>query len=276
MATALCNCTIKPTPVPTGIIPEYDHIKPEERAYGARLFEELDKDHEIYTYHARYGDLLEAWTHLLEVIGADYTEWQLIVFNDPEIVDVRAVHGNYVFVWSGFLDLVEPPDEIAAILACEIAHVLADHTEPVKFTVLSRILFGAAEIVTSAGLIILSQGTVAVGGQGWMKYVYAEAADLDPLDREYSEEQEREAIDIACLLLGRSKYSPMALMSFWNRVQKVTFEQEREVRLNRSIPLKKRMVLMDAVLPALSPKVDRTQGEGQDYAKDFAHMAPPL
>jgi len=43
------------------------------------------------------------------------------------------------------LDIVENEDEIAAVVACEIAHVLARHTYPVEFTLCSDIFFDVAE-----------------------------------------------------------------------------------------------------------------------------------
>ena len=51
-----------------------------------------------------------------------------------------------------------------------------------------------------------------------MKWAYAEVADLDPLDREYIEELEREAAGIALLIVSRTRYSPQALPDFWKYV----------------------------------------------------------
>jgi hypothetical protein len=104
---------------------------------------------------------------------------------------IRAVHGNYVFVWSGFLEAAENDDEIAALMACEIAHVLAGHTYPVQFTLWTDIFFDVAEMATSLAIMSASQGMVAIGGRGWMKWAYVAMADLDALDREYSSQEER-------------------------------------------------------------------------------------
>ena len=46
----------------------------------------------------------------------------------------------------------------------------------------------------------LPPGVVAVTGNGWMKWAYVHAADLDPLDREYNEDYEKEAAALALLL----------------------------------------------------------------------------
>lgn len=248
-ATAFTGCTLKRPPVPAGVIPDYSELTPRARAFGKKLFEELGEDYEVEDSHLRYGELRKTLDRLLLAIEAYPMQWQLYLFDKAELVDVRAVEGNYIFVWSGFLDFAQNEDEVAAILACEIAHVLTNHTKPVEFTILSKVFFRTAEIATSVGLIVLSQGTVAIGGQGWMEYAYVEASDLDPLDREYDEKEEQEALAIACLILDRSGYDSKALLTFWRRVQEARGTTERKIRLDRSVPLEKRLALLDELTP---------------------------
>ena len=110
-------------------------------------------------------------------------DWNVHLFDDPEMVDVRAIRGNYVFVWSGVFDVVQARDEIAGLLACEIAHGLARHNQPVEFSMATEMLFGMTDMAASIGLLVLSQGAVAVSGTGMSRWLYVEAADLDDLDR---------------------------------------------------------------------------------------------
>jgi predicted Zn-dependent protease len=253
-AAAFTGCTIKHPPVPAGVIPSYLEPTPGERGFGKQLFEALDEDYETVEAHPGYELLRKTLHRLLLAIGAKPAQWQLFLFDKDELIDVRAVEGNYIFVWSGFLDFVRNADEIAAVLACEIAHVLADHTNPVEFTILSKVLFRTAEVATSVGLVILSQGTVAIGGQGWMEYVYVEAADLDPLDREYDAKQEKEAMAIAGLIVERTGYDPKALLTFWRRVKDAQGVTERKIRLNRSVSLEKRLALLNELMPDSRPE----------------------
>jgi predicted Zn-dependent protease len=251
LAASGTGCTLKASPVPAGVVPDCQAPTASERAFGQMCFLELDEDYDVDNSHPRYGQLLEALSHLSNVLEPADAPWHLYLFDDSKIVDVRAVNGNFVFVWSGFLDVVENEDEIAAILALEMAHVLANHTRPVEFTVPTRVFFSTAEVATAVGLLFLSQGTVAIGGQGWMQYLYTEAADLDPLDREYNEEEERAALAIACLLLDRSKYSSRAMLTFWRRVQESSVFEEKDMRLDRSVPLEKRIALLEEILLGL-------------------------
>ena len=247
-------CTVKHVTIPAGEIPKINALTPGEAEYGKSLFDDLCKDNQLDSQNERYDQLVKVFDHLIQVAQADHLPWQIHLFQDPNLADVRAVHGNYIFVWSGFLDMVENEDEIAAVVACEIAHVLARHTYPVQFTLWSDIFFDAAEIATSIAIMSLSQGMVAINGRGWMKWAYVEIADLDPLDREYSEADEREATMIAIQILDRSKYAPEAMLTFWQRVPQDEALQLKVTPLNRELTPQRRTEIITELLGELPLK----------------------
>lgn len=247
-------CTVKHRTIPPGKIPKIDTLAPQEAEFGKQVFEDLCDDHQLDVKNERYYQLVKVFDHLIQAAHVDHLPWQIHLFQDPDLADVRAVHGNYIFVWSGFLDIVENEDEIAAVVACEIAHVLARHTFPVQFTLWSDIFFDAAEIATSIAIMQLSQGIVAINGRGWMKWAYVEAADLDPLDREYSEADEREATMIAMQILDRSKYAPEAMLTFWQRVQQDESLQIKVQPLNRELAPQRRAEIVAELLGELRLK----------------------
>ena len=247
-------CTLKHPAIPTGKIPKIDTLAPQEVNFGRQVFEDLCDDHQLDSNTECYDQLVNVFDDLIQVAQADHLPWQIYLFQDPDLADVRAVHGNYIFVWSGFLDIVENEDEIAALLASEIAHVLARHTIPVQFTLWSDIFFDAAEIATSIAIMQLSQGMVSIAGRGWMKWAYVEVADLDPLDREYSEADEREATMIALQILDRSKYAPEAMLTFWQRVQQDEALQIKVRRLNRELAPQRRTEIITELLDELQLK----------------------
>ena len=247
-------CTVKHYNIPTGKIPKIDTLAPEDEEYGKQLFEDLCDDQRLDSQNERHDQLVKVFDHLIKVANADHLPWQIHLFQNPDLVDVRAVHGNYIFVWSGFLDIVENEDEIAAVVACEIAHVLARHTFPVQFTLWSDIFFDVAEITTSIAIMQLSHGAVSINGRGWMKWAYVEIADLDPLDREYSEADEREATMIALQILDRSKYAPAAMLTFWQRVQQDESLQIKAKRLNRELAPQRRTEIVEELLGELPLK----------------------
>ncbi|UCB51046.1 MAG: M48 family metalloprotease [Deltaproteobacteria bacterium] len=242
-------CTVKHANVTPGVIPKGKLITLQDEQYGEILFADLKKKNELCTDDRRYDQLVTVCNHLTQVAEADHNPWKLHLFRNPDVIDVRVVHGNYIFVWSGLLDVAQDEDEIAAMLAYEIAHALTRHTDPVKFTIWSEVFFETASLATSMAILVASQGTVAITGSGWMKWLYMKAADLMPLEREYSKEEEREAAEVAYMILVRSKYSPQAMVKFWKRVLGNEALQGKVKRLNRDLPPQERVAILEELLP---------------------------
>jgi predicted Zn-dependent protease len=245
-------CTVKHASVTPGLIPKGKMITIQDEQYGEGLLAELKKKNELCTDDPRYDQLVTVCNHLTQVAEADQNPWKLHLFRNPDVIDVRAVHGNYIFVWSGLLDVAQSEDEIAAMLAYEMAHALTCHTDPVRFTLWSEVFFETASLATSMAVLYASQGTVAITGSGWMKWLYMKAADLMPLEREYSKEEEREAAEVAYMILVRSKYAPDAMVRFWKRVQENEALQGKVKRLNRDLSLEQRVALLEELLPEYS------------------------
>ena len=255
------GCTVKHSMVTPGMIPKGKMITLQDDKYGQMLFTELKKENELCSEDPRYYQMVTVCDHLTHVAEADHSPWKIHLFSDPDVIDIRAVHGNYVFVWSGLLDVAENEDEIAGMLAYEIAHALTRHTDPVKFTVASEVFFETAGLATSMAVLYASQGTVAITGSGWMKWVYMKAADLMPLEREYSEEEEREAAEVAYMILARSRYSPEAMVTFWKRVQQNEALQGKLTRLNRDLSPQKRLAILEELLPKYAGQKKETHQE---------------
>ncbi|MGD8226318.1 MAG: M48 family metalloprotease [Desulfobacteraceae bacterium] len=245
-------CTVKHANVTPGLIPKGKLITIQDEKFGESLFADLKKKNELCTEDPRYDQMVSICNHLAQVAKAAQNPWKLRLFRNPDIIDIRAVHGNYIFVWSGLLDVVESEDEIAAMLAYEMAHALTRHTDPVQFTLWSEVFFETASLATSMAVLFASQGTVAITGSGWMKWLYMKAADLMPLEREYSKEEEREAAEVAYMILVRSKYAPEAMLRFWRRVQEDDALRGKVKRLNRDLSLDERVALLEELLPTYS------------------------
>ncbi|MBW2432886.1 MAG: M48 family metalloprotease [Deltaproteobacteria bacterium] len=272
---ALNACTVKARTIEPGTIPKIEALAPGEAEYGKRLFDDLCDDYPLEPDPARAEGLVTIFDNLIEAAEADHLPWHLYLFDDPDIIDIRAVHGNYVFVWSGFLEAAENDDEIAALMACEIAHVLARHTYPVQFTLWTDLFFDVAEMATSLAIMSATQGMVAISGQGWMKWAYVELADLDALDREYSSQEEREATLIAILIMERARYSPEAMRTFWQRVEQDEDLSKRANRLRRDLSPQKRFRIIDEFLPLTPTETEANiPGDLQTSQHDVNAVTP--
>ena len=248
-------CTVKRDFVQPGTIPKLAAPSPGAEKYGNFQFQGLRNDYDLDAESRQHDKLVEVFNELAAAAEIDHLPWHVYLFKDSEIADIRAVHGNYIFVWSGIMDAVETDDEFAGLLACELSHVLAHHTDPVEFTLASEILFSATELATTLGLMVASHGAIAIVGSGWLKWAYVEAADLDPMDREYSEEEELEAAGIALLITARSRYSPLALLGFWHRVANDESLGEKYDRLSRSLSPQQRVAMLEIAMEELPANI---------------------
>ena len=241
-------CTVKPDFVRSGTIPKLAVPNAEAEEFGNALFQELCENYALDSDSQKHDQLVEVFNQLTKAADVNHLPWHIYLLKASEIVDIRAVYGNYIFVWSGLLDAVENDDELAGLLAFELSHTLAYHTVPVEFTLASDVLFNVAEFATSLGLMVASQGVVVISGHGWMKLAYSDIADLDPLDREYSEEQERDAADIAFLIISRTQYSPLALLNFWKRVAEDESLHDKSERFSRSLSPRERAAMLENLI----------------------------
>jgi predicted Zn-dependent protease len=268
---SLFGCTLKREPVPKGTIPKINTFNLAEENFGQKFYKNLSKKYKLNEDAGQLERMTAVFDRLVQVAEVDHLPWHLHLFDAPDIIDVRAVHGNRLFVWTGFLDTVENDDEVAGILACEIGHVLARHTEPVEFNIWSEIFFETTSLAASLGIMMASQGTVAIGGSGWMKWIYMEAADLDPMDREYDEALEMEATGIALLILARSEYDPTALQTFWKRIQKNPGLSKKAKGLYRDLKPKERIAMLDELMPNLPSWTEQTLEQKGSKTSEVIH-----
>ena len=267
----LSACTVQQARIPPGTIPAayMPTIAEEDRA--EQIFIDLREDYILDAASLHHDDLQDMFNRLATAAGINPVNWHVYLFNDPDMVDVRAIRGNYIFVWSGVFDVIESRNEIAGLLACEIAHALARHNQPVEFSMATEMLFGVTDMAASIGIMVLSQGAVAVSGTGMSRWLYVEAADLDDLDRVYDEQQVQEMADIAINILENSEYPPAALLEFWKRVEADDRLARRVKRLNRRISPDERIAVLETALQGLS--AEERQSAGPDPDNMLASLA---
>ena len=244
-------CTIQPARIPSGTIPLAASPGILEDEHANEVINDLSEDHVLDDSSLHYYELLDTIARLALAAGGNPDDWRVYLFDAPDIVDVRAIQGNTIFVWSGVFDVVDSHDELAGLLACEIAHGLARHTDPVEFNLGSELLFGVTDITASIGLMLLTQGVVAVSGVGMTRWLYVEAADLDELDRVYDEQQIEEMAEIALLILASSDYAPEGLLDFWRRAESDPGLRARLQRLSRDLSPAERVAVLETAMTVL-------------------------
>jgi len=247
----LTACTVQPARIPSGIVPMSASPTVLEDEHVGEVVADLNDEYALDNSSQHYYELLHQFAQLAVAAGTRPDDWQVYLFNAPDVVDVRAIPGNTILVWSGIFDVVDDQDEFAGLLACEMAHVLARHTDPVEFNLGSELMFGVTDIAASVGIMVLTQGIVAVSGTGMTRWLYVEATDLDELDRVYDEQQVEEMAEIALLILADSEYAPAGLLQFWRRAESDSDFSARLQRLSRKLSPAERVAVLESAMTVL-------------------------
>jgi beta-barrel assembly-enhancing protease len=121
--------------------------------------------------------------------------YRIVVF-DNQMINAFALPGGYLMVSTGLLNLVEKPEELAAVLAHEMGHIEKKHM--------------MRRLIRMAGInIILSGDRYAIGE-------ISKTLTSNVFDRR----QEKEADEFSLDLLEKSGINPKVLASFFLRVTK--------------------------------------------------------
>jgi predicted Zn-dependent protease len=172
----------------------------QERQIGREEAQEVEKtvglvrDQRLVEYITSIGARLERAAGRVDIA------WQWSIADDPEL-NAFALPSGWIYVTRGLLTLSNREDELAGVLAHEMAHVLERHAvKRVGAATPLAVLFGVPSGIL--GMVSPSLGGI-VGGAGRVVSGLA----LAP----YSRDQELEADRIGIALAARAGWDPAAL-----------------------------------------------------------------
>ena len=125
--------------------------------------------------------------------------WELKVIDNDSIYNAFCTPGGYLYIYTGLLRFVESTDELAGIIAHEIAHGDLRHstdqmTKAYGLNVLAKIISGSdAELLANLGINLLGL--------------------------KFSRGDEAEADEFAINYLNDTDYSPKAFSAFFKRME---------------------------------------------------------
>ncbi len=163
------------------------------------------------------------WTKTFEEIltrfekqmpDSDY-EYKIKIL-DNEIPNAFATLDGNIYFFKGMLDLADKPEEIAAVLAHEIAHVEKKHV--------------VNKLISEFGLTIIT--TVATGGD----MVLAREIILSMTRGAFSRRQEKEADEFALSLLYDSGINPKYLGTLFRKLKEEHPESANQIEIMSSHP----------------------------------------
>jgi beta-barrel assembly-enhancing protease len=174
-----------------------------EHKMGDQLFKSIEAQGKLITNSAHQVRLDAITARLVEGVHDARFKFVFHVMQDTN-VNAFAMPGGHMVVLTGLLDKADSPEEIAGVLAHEIAHVTQRHS--------------IRALVEKAGLFMLVQAIF--GDVAGLAAVLTEGSKF-LLEQKFSRNFEREADDIGWGYLLEAQIDPRGMTSFFRKLEKM-------------------------------------------------------
>ncbi len=180
----------------------------EEARLGRQVLQMLRKEAQFVEDPEVVGYVAEVGRRLIAHIGPHYFPFKFYVIKD-ESLNAFAVPGGYIFVNTGLLEEIDREDELAGVLAHELAHVQARHLAK-RIEKLTRLNLASAA-VTIVGLLL---------GRGEMGQAIAVTSGALAATKalSYSRADEEEADRLGFQYLTAAGYDPRGFIEVFNKI----------------------------------------------------------
>lgn len=173
----------------------------EEQRLGKKLSEDIEKKYEVIEDLDQNSLITEIGNKLAEASELRGMNYHFKILN-REGPNAFSIPGGYIYVTYDLFDYIQSNDELAGILAHEIAHIIHNHAlkqtkDNTKYTLL-----------TILAVLLTRESDVGVLGQ------LTTITLLNQYSREYEEEADLTATD----LLIRTGYNPVGFLTFLERL----------------------------------------------------------
>lgn len=174
-----------------------------EQSWGDQIFASVKAQGKIVENSEWEPELAKITSRLLPAVTNSGYTFQFHIMQDTN-VNAFAIPGGHVVILTGLLEEADSPEEVAGVLAHEIAHVTKRHS--------------MRSLMQSAGLVVLIQsifgdtsGVVAILTQG-SQFL---------LEQRFSRDFEREADNVGWNYLVQSNIDPQGMIQFFEKLKKV-------------------------------------------------------
>lgn len=172
-----------------------------EKQFGDRVFEQMEREGGMLTNSAWAPAVSNITSRLLPVAARSGYDFQFHIKQDTN-VNAFAIPGGHVVILTGLLERVDSGEELAGVLAHEIAHVTRRHS--------------LRNIIQSAGLLLLVQSLL--GDASGLLGLAAEGSRF-LLQQKFSRDFEREADDAGWSYLVEANIDPRGMTRFFERLK---------------------------------------------------------
>ncbi len=254
------SCAASRKPIPIGIVPPAKRSSITDEQYGHQILTALTEKYPLDYNHPRATEVYSVVDRLTKAAGAGADPWHVYIFRDPQFKNAAATRGNHVFIWTGLLDSTKSEAELAAILAHEISHVLAGHTDPDPNEEIRKLFIGLGSL--AAGIAVSTVAGNPTIGDSLGRITAGATQELASgfLLYPYSRDNELEADRIGLLLMAQAKYDPQAAIDFWTRAENDPNFTASIAFFSTHPPAKDRLGKLKEVLPLALKKYNDSSG----------------
>jgi len=218
------------------------------RAVAANILSQFNllKDQAFSGYLNTLGSTLAFRSQRPEVYGGYH-----FALLDSDEANALSAPGGVIFITKGLLRITSTEDELAAVIAHEIAHIVAK--DPLKAIRSERVKqLGAF----TAGEVMESQGASGNMMDLFQNSILDITGTL--LQKGYSRGQEKDADLAAIGLLRETGYDPSALLSVLKKIEEASGKPKAKV-LSAHPPAKEREKYVQKALEGENPQIEQPE-----------------
>ena len=181
----------------------------EENQLGVQAFQQVLSKEKVLRDPVLQGVVDRIGWRIANAARRPDFQWQFVVIDNPKTANAFALPGGKVAVYTGMFPVARTEGGLAAVMAHEVAHVLARHGgERLSQGLLAQMGAVAVQAGMSGRNPGVVQGVMAAYGLG------ANGGVLLP----YGRLQESEADRIGLILMAQAGYDPREAVQLWQRM----------------------------------------------------------
>ncbi|MFZ5428013.1 MAG: M48 family metallopeptidase [Thermodesulfobacteriota bacterium] len=183
----------------------------QERAMGAQAARDILRTEKLSRNAAMVDAVKRVGERIARVSGEKNMAWEFHVIDNDSVPNAFCLPGGKIFVYSGLFKYVRDEDQLATVVAHEVAHAMARHgAERATVEMAARLGGAILNFVLSEEDPMVADIASKIWGYG---------SNLG-VTLPYSRKQEYEADKIGLHLMDKAGYDMEAALAFWDNMRK--------------------------------------------------------
>jgi predicted Zn-dependent protease len=181
-----------------------------ELELGVQTYSEVLKESTLSKDSGAVARIRNIGTRIADVTGKTDYDWEFNLIDADSVCNAFCLPGGKVAVYTGILELASSDDEVATVMAHEIAHAVARHGGERMSQMLVLQLGGIAleEAMKKKSEKTIELARAAYGVGAGLLYILP-----------YSRTHESEADYMGLMYMAKAGYDPRGAVRFWEKMQ---------------------------------------------------------